>query len=196
MWTRRWFRGLAPGLVLFAWGLASPGAGPDARRERDHAERGGATPGSMGSLLGAMPGSSGITFGMQPGRDDMILRSVGCALGAGVDHDPGGVYQGPRRQRELPRRSPPRCRNRCAWDPRATRPEEEGPPEGLTLDQAIDICPPQPRPACQVFGDSPGRGRRLDRQPGGPTPFSMPTPSSFPTAVIPFDARTARLSMT
>ena len=96
----------------------------------------------MSSLLGPMPGSSGMTFGMQPGRDDMISGRVG--LGAPrvptSITTPGGVYQGPRRRRELPRRSRFRSRRRCVYGTMELPvQEDEGPPDGLTLDQAIEM---------------------------------------------------------
>ena len=101
------------------------------------------TPGSMDSLLGPMAGSSGITFGMQPGRDDMLLGRVG----AGAPRvpttitTPGGVYQGPPPSQVFAVQQPPPV-------PRAPffgtlelpkHAEEEGPLDGLTLDQAIDL---------------------------------------------------------
>jgi outer membrane protein, heavy metal efflux system len=98
-------------------------------------------PGSLDSLLGPMPGASGI--GMQPGRDDMLLGRIGMG-GPRVPTSittPGGVYQGP-----------PTARGIFAPEPiPVPRPllygslelpkdaAEEGPPDGLTLDQAIDL---------------------------------------------------------
>jgi outer membrane protein, heavy metal efflux system len=95
----------------------------------------------MSSLLGPMPGSSGITFGMQPGRDDMLLGKVG--LGAPrvptSITTPGGVYQGPRRAEGIrapkPAPVPPALRYGSMELPTQ---EDEGPPDGLTLDQAIE----------------------------------------------------------
>jgi cobalt-zinc-cadmium efflux system outer membrane protein len=100
------------------------------------------TPGSMSSLLGPMPGSSGITFGMQPGRDDMILGRAG--LGAPrvptAITTPGGVYQGPPR-REGIAFPPPLAVPLVQHYGTMALPtiEYEGPANGLTLDQAIEI---------------------------------------------------------
>jgi outer membrane protein, heavy metal efflux system len=101
------------------------------------------TPGSMDSLLGPMPGSSGITFGMQPGRDDMILGRIGTSQPRvpTTITTPGGVYQGPPPSQVFAVQQPPPV-------PRAPffgtlelpkHAEEEGPPDGLTLDHAIDL---------------------------------------------------------
>jgi cobalt-zinc-cadmium efflux system outer membrane protein len=103
----------------------------------------GPTPGSLTSRLGATPGASGISMGLQPGRDEMLLGRIG----AGVPRvptsvsTPGGVYQGP-----------PPAQGMAAPQPLPVpRPllygtlelpvheAEEGPPDGLTLDQAIDL---------------------------------------------------------
>ncbi len=100
------------------------------------------TPGTMTSLLGPMPGSSGITFGMQPGRDDMILGRVG--LGAPrvptSITTPGGVYQGPPRSQGIaapqPVPIPPPLRYGSMELPVR---EDEGPPDGLTIDRAVEL---------------------------------------------------------
>ena len=143
--SNRWcVRGLALGFVLFAVGL------PRACGQAPTLEQSGimlkgvglSTPGSMSSLLGAMPGSSGITFGMQPGRDDMILGKVG--LGAPrvptSITTPGGVYQGPRRAEGItaPKPVPVPQPLRYGTMELPDR-EDEGPPEGLTIDQAIEL---------------------------------------------------------
>ncbi len=100
------------------------------------------TPGSMSSLLGTMPGSSGITFGMQPGRDDMILGRAG--LGAPrvptSITTPGGVYQGPPQRQGIvapqPMPVPPAQLYGTLELPTE---KDEGPPDGLTLGQAIEL---------------------------------------------------------
>ena len=100
------------------------------------------TPGSMSSLLGPMPGSSGMTFGMQPGRDDMILGRAG--LGAPrvptAITTPGGVYQGPRQTQGIavpqPLPLPPAPLYGTMELPTV---EDEGPPDGLTLERAIQM---------------------------------------------------------
>jgi cobalt-zinc-cadmium efflux system outer membrane protein len=138
-------RGMTLVFVLVAVGL------PRARGQAPTIEESGLllkgaqglpTPGSMNSLLGPMPGSSGITFGMQPGRDDMIMGKVG--LGAPrvptSITTPGGVYQGP-----------PRAQGIAAPQPAPIPPpllygtmelpaqEDAGPPDGLTIDLAIEL---------------------------------------------------------
>ena len=135
---------VALGLVLLA------AASPRARGQAPTIEENGillkglslSTPGSMSSLLGPMPGSSGITFGMQPGRDDMILGKIG--LGAPRVPTsitmPGGVYQGPQRAQGItapkPIPVPPPMRYGTMELPKD---EELGPPDGLTIDQAIEV---------------------------------------------------------
>jgi cobalt-zinc-cadmium efflux system outer membrane protein len=100
-----------------------------------------ATPGSVESLLGPKPGA-GANLGMQPGRDELLFGRLGVSaprVPTSITM-PGGVYQGP----------PPR-RGIAAPEPLPTPkppfygtfelpkgPEEEGPPNGLTLDQAMD----------------------------------------------------------
>jgi cobalt-zinc-cadmium efflux system outer membrane protein len=100
-------------------------------------------PGSMDSLLGPMPGSSGIAFGMQPGRDDLILGRAGTS-GPRVPTTittPGGVYEGPPQSQgaTAPLALPvPRAPFFGTLElPKLA--EDEGPPDGLTLDQAIDM---------------------------------------------------------
>ena len=103
---------------------------------------GAATPGSTQSLLGPMPGG-GANLGMQPGRDELLF---GGRLGPSVPRVPtsitmpGGTYQGPPPSRgiaapqPLPVPQPPFYGTLEL--PKG--PEEEGPPQGLTIDQAID----------------------------------------------------------
>jgi cobalt-zinc-cadmium efflux system outer membrane protein len=100
-------------------------------------------PGSMQSLLGPMPGG-GANLGMQPGRDEMLF---GGRAGTSVPRvptsitTPGGVYQGPRPStvigapQPLPAPQPPFYGTLEVGE----GPEDQGPPDGLTLDQAIDI---------------------------------------------------------
>jgi outer membrane protein, heavy metal efflux system len=138
-------RSMALVLVLLVVGL------PRARGQAPTIEESGVllkgsgglpTPGTMTSLLGPMPGSSGITFGMQPGRDDMILGRVG--LGAPrvptSITTPGGVYQGPRRSQGIaapqPAPIPPPLLYGTMELPAQ---EDEGPPDGLTIDRAIEV---------------------------------------------------------
>ena len=103
---------------------------------------GQATPGSTQSLLGPLPGG-GANLGMQPGRDELLF---GGRLGPSVPRVPtsitmpGGTYQGPPPSRgiaapqPLPVPQPPFYGTLEL----PTGPEDEGPPTGLTLDQAID----------------------------------------------------------
>jgi outer membrane protein, heavy metal efflux system len=101
------------------------------------------TPGSMDSLLGPMPGSSGITFGMQPGRDDMLLGRIGTSqprVPTAIAM-PGGVYQGPPPSQVFAVTQPlPAPRAPLFGNLELPKHEEEqGSPNGLTLDQAIQL---------------------------------------------------------
>jgi outer membrane protein, heavy metal efflux system len=128
--------------------LLSPGAcwaqGPTIE-ETGIIQQGGitTTPGSLNSLLGMMPGSSGVTFGMQPGRDDLILSRVGPAaprVPTSITM-PGGTYQGPQTNLAVAARQPIPAARPLLYGS-LELPEhkaEEGPPDGLTLDQAIDL---------------------------------------------------------
>jgi cobalt-zinc-cadmium efflux system outer membrane protein len=99
-------------------------------------------PGSTQSLLGPMPGG-GANLGMQPGRDELLF---GGRVGTSVPRVPtsitmpGGTYQGPPPARGIAAPLPlpvPRAPFFGTLEvPRV--PEDEGPPNGLTLDQAID----------------------------------------------------------
>ena len=79
---------------------------------------------------------------MQPGRDDMMLGRIGHvgAAGSDVDHDAGrslsgaATLAGRRGAQPLP---VPRPRSTARWSCRSE--EDEGPPDGLTLDQAIEL---------------------------------------------------------
>jgi len=98
-------------------------------------------PGSMDSLLGAMPGSAGGVGGMQPGRDDLLLGRIGVSIPrvpAAVT-TPGGVYQGPPVSRGVTAPQPiPVPRAPFYGTLELPKLEvEEGPANGLTLDQAI-----------------------------------------------------------
>jgi outer membrane protein, heavy metal efflux system len=98
--------------------------------------------GSMSSL-GPMPGG-GANLGMQPGRDEMLF---GGRAGPSVPRVPtsitmpGGTYQGPQRPigaaapQPVPVPLPP-FYGTLEVDERH---EDLGPPDGLTLDQAIEI---------------------------------------------------------
>jgi cobalt-zinc-cadmium efflux system outer membrane protein len=103
---------------------------------------GGIAPSGAQSLLGPMPGA-GANLGMQPGRDELLF---GGRVGTATPRVPtsitmpGGAYQGPPPSRGIAAPQPipvPRPPFYGTLElPKG--PEDEGPPEGLTLDQAID----------------------------------------------------------
>jgi cobalt-zinc-cadmium efflux system outer membrane protein len=101
------------------------------------------TPGSLNSLLGLLPGASGASFGTQPGRDDLLLGRIGTSaprVPTAITM-PGGTYEGPRTNVPMPA---PRVSTpvRPLLYGSLELPEhesEEGPADGLTLDQAIDL---------------------------------------------------------
>jgi outer membrane protein, heavy metal efflux system len=100
-----------------------------------------ARPGSMDSLLGPTPGA-GVSMGMQPGRDDMLMGRVGTAAPRVPTSitTPGGIYQGPPQSRAAtglqPLAAPPAPLYGTLELPKDA---DEGPADGLTIDQAIDI---------------------------------------------------------
>jgi outer membrane protein, heavy metal efflux system len=100
-------------------------------------------PGSLNSLLGMLPGSSGVTFGAQPGRDDLLLGRIGSSaprVPTAITM-PGGTYQGPRTNPvTAPTQPLPAARPLLYGS--LELPEidkEEGPRDGLTIDQAIEL---------------------------------------------------------
>lgn len=100
-------------------------------------------PGSLNSLLGLLPGGGGATFGNQPGRDDLLLGRIGTSaprVPTAVTM-PGGTYQGPQTNLTVTPIQPlPAARPLLYGSlelPADDR--EEGPPDGLTIDQAIDL---------------------------------------------------------
>ncbi len=121
-------RGQAP--TIEESGLLPSGAAASAR------------PGSMDSLLGAMPGSTGGGMGTQPGRGDMLFGRLGASPRVPTSiSTPGGVYQGPPTQR-LGTAPQPVPVPRAPFYGTLEVPKHEGmegPPDGLTLDQAIEI---------------------------------------------------------
>jgi cobalt-zinc-cadmium efflux system outer membrane protein len=129
--------GLSLALVLAAlWPISLARA-----QQASQSERPAISPGSGESLLGAGPGSSGEagTSGLEQGQD-----VVGGRAGAGVprvlqgtmqpdrrpDMEPGGI----KLPRALPRADLPLYGTLGL----PTEPQVEGPPDGLTLDKAID----------------------------------------------------------
>lgn len=101
------------------------------------------TPGGTTSTLGPMPGG-GANLGIQPGRDEMLF---GGRVGPAAPRvptsvtTPGGTYQGPQRMvgvaapQPVPVPQPPFYGTLEVDE----RPEDMGPANGLTLDQAIEI---------------------------------------------------------
>lgn len=102
-----------------------------------------ATPGGVQSLLGPMPGAGG-NLGMQPGRDEMLF---GGRPGPSVPRVPstitmpGGVFQGPRANIGVQAPQPLRVPQPPFFGTLEVGegPEDQGPPDGLTLDRAIDL---------------------------------------------------------
>jgi cobalt-zinc-cadmium efflux system outer membrane protein len=99
------------------------------------------TPGSTQSLLGPMPGA-GATMGVQPGRDELLFARPG-ASGARFPASiamPGGTYQGPPAARAIAAPQPLPAPTPLFYGrleiPRGR--EDEGPPDGVTLDQAVE----------------------------------------------------------
>ena len=124
---------------------AGPGSGPTIE-ETGIIPRAGitTTPGSLNSLLGMLPGSSGVTFGTQPGRDDLLLGRIGTsaprvptAITMPGWHVPGSPGQSGASRRRSRFRRRGHCFTAHSSCPRHET--EEGPPDGLTLDQAIDL---------------------------------------------------------
>jgi cobalt-zinc-cadmium efflux system outer membrane protein len=98
-------------------------------------------PGSNQSLLGPMPGASGTLPGIQPGRDELLLSRPGPSVPRvpTAITTPGGVYQGPRTGRGIVAPQPlptpkPALYGRLELP---SGPEDDGPPDGLTLDQSM-----------------------------------------------------------
>ena len=131
------------GLAVLGPSISCRAQGPTIQ-ETSIIARGGitTTPGSLNSLLGLLPGSSGMTFGSQPGRDDLILGRAGVS-GLRVPTAitmPGGTYQGPPTSPFAAAPAPlPLPRPSLYGTLELPRDEAEvGPPDGLTLDHAID----------------------------------------------------------
>jgi cobalt-zinc-cadmium efflux system outer membrane protein len=104
---------------------------------------GGVTPGSTQSLLGPMPGGGAPLPGIQPGRDELLLSRAGPSVPRvpTAITMPGGTYQGPPPRRgilapqPLPAPRPP-LYGRLEL-PRG--PQDDGPANGLTIGQALDL---------------------------------------------------------
>lgn len=100
------------------------------------------SPGSTQSLFGTMPGGGGALQGVQPGRDELLFGRLGPSsprVPTSIT-TPGGTYQGPQRNQgivapqPLPAPKPP-FYGRLEMP---SGPQEDGPPQGLTIDQAMD----------------------------------------------------------
>jgi cobalt-zinc-cadmium efflux system outer membrane protein len=90
-----------------------------------------------------MPGSAGGLQGVQPGRDDMLLGRLGTAVPRVPTSvtTPGGVYQGPPAGQGAAAPQPIPVPRAPFYGTLELPKEEadEGPPDGLTLDQAIEL---------------------------------------------------------
>ena len=89
-----------------------------------------------------MPGGGGALQGVQPGRDELLFGRLGPSsprVPTSIT-TPGGTYQGPQRNQgivapqPLPAPKPP-FYGRLEMP---SGPQEDGPPQGLTIDQAMD----------------------------------------------------------
>ena len=101
-------------------------------------------PGSNQSLLGPMPGASGTLPGIQPGRDELLLSRIGPSAPRvpTAITTPGGVYQGPRDEpgdRRTSAAAAHRDRRLYGRLELPSGPEDDGPPDGLTLDQSMEL---------------------------------------------------------
>jgi outer membrane protein, heavy metal efflux system len=132
--------------ALAALSLAPPTKAQGPTIEGTGAFQGGATgktPGTTQSLLGPTPGVSGGRLGIQPGGDELLLGRLGTSTPRvpTAISTPGGVYQGPRAARAQsapqPLPTPP-----VPFYGTYEMPKDEevmvGPPDGLTLEQAIE----------------------------------------------------------
>jgi cobalt-zinc-cadmium efflux system outer membrane protein len=100
-----------------------------------------AQPGSLQSLLGPTPGTSGVSFGMQPGRDEMLLGRIGTAAPRVPTSITTPGDQGPPtapRAIAAPRPIPAPQPLFFGSLELPTGEADIGPPDGLTLDQAIE----------------------------------------------------------
>ncbi len=158
------------------------------------------TPGSSESRLGPMPGAGALVLGGQPGRDELLLGRIGTA----VPRVPASIAtpgQGAQVPRPLGITAP-----EPLPVPRAplygtlalpTGEENEGPADGLTLDQAIELLIknnydlrskfmeiPQARadvltaslranPILYADSQLVPYGSFSDRKPGGPTQYDL-----------------------
>ena len=131
---------------------------------------GNTTPGSAQSLLGRMPGTSGGRLGIQPGSDEMFFGRLGPSAPRVPTSitTPGGVYQGPPQTQGVAAPQPLRAPMPPFYGTLEMPTEEEavlGPPDGLTLDQAIDrLVHENLDLLAKQLRDPPGPRRCLDGQ--------------------------------
>ncbi len=119
------------------------------------------TPGSTASRLGPMPGAGAMILGTQPGRDELLLNRIGTAaprVPAAITTPGQGVQAQQPTGIAAPAPLPvPRARlfGTLALP---TEDEYEGPADGLTLDQAIELSDQaELRPAARSSWKSPRR---------------------------------------
>src|SRR5262245_12422471 len=157
-------------------------------------------PGSTQSRLGPMPGAGEMVLGTQPGRDELLLGRIGTAaprapasIATPGDQGPAPPSRGIAAPAPLPVPRVPLYGSLAL-------PEEDGgdgPPDGLTLDQAIewlvrenldlrsksmeipqaraDVLTASLRANPILYADSQliPYGRFSDRRPGGPTQYDL-----------------------
>jgi cobalt-zinc-cadmium efflux system outer membrane protein len=189
---------LALGLVL----CARPGRGQQPTIETTQIPGAGAatpTPGTMESTLGRLPGAS-MAAGNQPGRDDLLLGRVGTSaprVPASIATPGQGQVAPPPRGVAAPEPLPVPRAPLYGTLSLPTEEDSEGPPDGLTLDQAIELVVrnnlelrnrfmeiPQARadiltaslranPILYADAQLVPYGSFNDRRPGGPTQYDL-----------------------
>lgn len=169
-------------LVVMAMPRTSQAQGPTLEETGVIPQTGITTmPGSLNSLLGLLPGSSGVTFGNQPGRDDLLLGRIGTAaprVPTAITM-PGGTYQGPQTTPTVaPTQRIPTARPLLYGTlelPANDR--EEGPPDGLTIDQAIELLVHQNLDLRAKQLEIPDPRRHFDCQPACQSAFLCRQPA-------------------
>ncbi|MFO0889291.1 MAG: TolC family protein [Isosphaeraceae bacterium] len=158
-----------------------------------------ADPGSTESLLGRVPGA-GVDMGIQPGRDEQLLGRVGTAgPRAPAAISTPGQGEGLPRPRGVAAPEPLPVPRAPLYGTLAlpTEGDSEGPPDGMTLDQAIELVVrnnldlrsksmeiPQARadiltaslranPILYADAQLVPYGSYNDRRPGGPTQYDL-----------------------
>jgi cobalt-zinc-cadmium efflux system outer membrane protein len=136
-------RGRLAIFLMLALVLSSrPGRGQQPTIETTQITSTGAPqPGSTQSTLGLMPGG-GMSLGIQAGRDELLLGRVGTAAPrAPASIATPGQGEAPPRPRGIAAPEPLPVPRAQLYGSLAlpTGEDSEGPPDGLTLDQAIDL---------------------------------------------------------